>query len=156
MNCYSLMTFFLKGHLSKVGSSTNASRQQAVWQYGGATNILSTFLFANRLQFQLTNNAEQLNKQWTFIYKFSFGYGQTNHGFPPHRQAVPLAARRATQATSNIYLQLWRQIYSLTAVWLPCYDNLFCIMSNFNILTCLKAAILQPFSAQPDIGKGDI
>ena len=35
------------------------------------------FLLANRLQFQPMNNAKQKNKQWTFIYKFSIGYGLT-------------------------------------------------------------------------------
>jgi len=32
-------------------------------------------LFVNQLQFQQTNNAKQLNNQWTFIYKFSTSSG---------------------------------------------------------------------------------
>ena len=61
MNCYSLMTFFLKGHNSKVGSLTNASRQQAIWQYGQrfGRHVIHQ-VFGTRYQFGDINNNEIL------------------------------------------------------------------------------------------------
>jgi len=64
--------------------------QQAVWQYGGATEKRSAYCSLISFCSIVTNNIQQLNKQSTFSYKFGFGYGLTNHGMPPHRQAVPL------------------------------------------------------------------
>jgi hypothetical protein len=56
------------------------------WQYGGATNIFSTFLFANQLWFQQTNNGKQQNKQWAFLSLISSGNGQTENRMLLHRQ----------------------------------------------------------------------
>jgi hypothetical protein len=45
----------------------------------------------SKLEFQPTNNAELLNKQWTFIYKFSSGYGLTNFKNRHIAKPCPLA-----------------------------------------------------------------
>lgn len=55
----------------------------AIWR--GDEYILS-FMFAIRLQFQPTNNAEQKTKQWAFVSLISIGTGLDVQWKPPHRQ----------------------------------------------------------------------
>ena len=94
----------------------------AIWR--GDEYILS-FLFAIRLRFRQTNNAEQQYKQLAFVSLISSGTKQTEHRIPPHRQCfnvrqnLPAPQNPAHTVLSFSFLELFAPKFCLTATVSP-------------------------------------
>lgn len=90
--------------------------------------IYSQLLFANHLRFQPTNNAEQQNKQLSFVSLFDSGTGQTEHRIPPHCQCFNVGGKRS--ATPKVIGKMNRKRLSLITVGLSFIEIVPKILKN--------------------------
>ena len=90
---------------------------QLVWRYGGLTNISSSFVTQQHIQ--LTNKYQAIECILIFINFTQQRFRLTDHGIPPHRQALTLAEIMNDRALKYIFgllstLLLIGLIYKLT------------------------------------------
>jgi hypothetical protein len=60
----------------------NRAANRAIWQYGGSANMCSPFVRYSALVLA-DEKCRAIDKQWTFSYKFSYGYGLTIFKYRP-------------------------------------------------------------------------